>query len=241
MDLHRQPGTPQWELVEPHKRNKWQQRAAETNGWDTPANRISAIGLASTLTGLYLTTKKGFLPKAVGIGLLGFGRWQDLRDGKKAEETGTKSPMGEAVDASVDKAGIAAAVAANFKSHAIPTTEMVAHGAQQSGNAILTFIAKAKGNEIHPGLLGKLGTGGIWVSTGTHLVASAVGELGYETASKNLHTAGSVMNVASLAVNVAGMFMDYVPPAFGSNPDDIPDNTIQIFDRFSLVPKPSSI
>ncbi len=217
MNLHRTAEVPQWDLVEPHERNKWQIRAAETNGWDTPANRISALGLASTLTGLFLTTRKGVIPKVAGVGLVGIGRWQDIRDGKKAEETGTKSPTGEAVDAAIDKVGLAAALASNFVSKAVPTAEMAAHGAQQLiGNVLLTTIAKVRGNEIHPGFLGKSGTGLLWLSLGSHLSALAAQEAGFDDAAEKFRTAGTRFGGAALALNTAGMVVDYIPAAFGS-------------------------
>jgi phosphatidylglycerophosphate synthase len=217
MDLHRQDGVPEWETIQPDEWNEWQIRAHETNGWDTPGNRESLKGLIATTSGLYMLTRRSKLAKLLGVGLVGYGRYSDIKDGKKADATGTKSPLGESIDAGIDKVLIGFASASSIYTKAISTVEVTSIGVGQVANVVLTGIAKIRNREIHPGHAGKIGTFGLWAGIGSHSLANTLESFGADDLCKGFHKAGSVLTYAGVIVSGAGTVMDYIPAALGKN------------------------
>jgi phosphatidylglycerophosphate synthase len=159
MDLHRTADVPEWELVEADQWNEHQLRAFMTNGWDTPGNRVSAAGFGLSVVGLYYATKGDMTTAA---GLLAAGRVLDVVDGYVANATGTKSPKGEMVDASIDKVLLFGALVTLVSQDIIPVPIAIAVGAQNGLNVTATAIAKARGAEIHPVATGKYFTAMQW-------------------------------------------------------------------------------
>lgn len=104
MDLHRVDKKPDWQKVEMTQWNIWQKLAATTGGIVTIGNFFSVIGLVTVAVGLWLVLKyhAGLL---AGI-VLALGRICDLLDGWLADKTGTKSPLGELLDATFDKIAV---------------------------------------------------------------------------------------------------------------------------------------
>lgn len=100
MQLHRIEGASDWADVPLPKRNIWQHAAAATSGILTPGNIVSLLGLASIPWAIYLLGIRR--PLLAGVVLV-LGRACDLLDGYLADKTGTKSRLGEAVDATFDK------------------------------------------------------------------------------------------------------------------------------------------
>lgn len=76
----------QWESIPPDQWNKYQIRAAETHGIDTPGNRLTVLGASATALGLFAIKNDQI---ALGTALIVAGRGLDVKDGKKAAETGT--------------------------------------------------------------------------------------------------------------------------------------------------------
>ena len=217
MDLHRQAGVPEWETIPREQWNQWQRRANATNGWDTPGNRESLKGLIATTTGLYLMTRPEKIAKLSGVGLIGYGRYKDIKDGKKADETGTKSPLGESIDAGVDKVLIGLAAITAVSSKTINLGEVAITSAGQTANVALTGIAKIRNREIHPGIGGKVGTFGLWAGLGSHFLADTVSSFGSEQLASNLHKTGTILTYAGVLTSGLGTIVDYVPAALGSN------------------------
>src|SRR5579862_7066069 len=107
MNMHRAGAEGQWASVPPENQNPFQKVAAATKGIVTPGNAVSIAGAGLVATGLKnIATGE----TAKGVIQVGAGRAADLLDGTAAEATGTKSPIGEAVDVGVDKAELVAAV-----------------------------------------------------------------------------------------------------------------------------------
>lgn len=147
MDLHRAGKVPDWEKVEPEDRNIFQRVAAKTGGVATAANVITVGGAGLFLDGLYDYTQGN---KPVGFFKMLAGGFADAADGFVANITKTKSSLGEALDASLDKAKKAAALIALTATGVIPIVPALVVGGQQTANVIATGIAKKRGNEIHP-------------------------------------------------------------------------------------------
>src|SRR5690606_15766775 len=93
---------PEWELVPASRWTRIQKIAVRTRGVITPANIITALGLGIVLWGVGVLLREQYI---TGILLVAGGRLLDVVDGLVAEATHTKSPLGEMLDAAVDKIG----------------------------------------------------------------------------------------------------------------------------------------
>jgi len=148
MNLHRASRVPDWEKVEPSERNVFQKVAAATGGVVTPGNFLTAMGgvcVGSGLIDVYNgKTKRG--TKKIGIG-----RAFDIA----ADVTGTKSPLGEVFDATLDKVAMLGIVAV-FCKKGIISKRTAAHLVIQNGvNVVTTAVAKYNDVELHPSAMGK--------------------------------------------------------------------------------------
>ncbi|MDB5186368.1 MAG: hypothetical protein JWL85_891 [Candidatus Saccharibacteria bacterium] len=161
MNLHRASKKPDWEKLKARNRNYWQRLAARTNGIVTPGNVISALGFVLVLVGLVDIFNDQIFR---GVALIVIGRILDVVDGILADKTGTKSPLGEAVDASIDKIEIAAAIPVLVVKSVLMPWQAVLIALQHIGNAIFTGIAKLRKAEIHPSTSGKHFTAAQWVA-----------------------------------------------------------------------------
>lgn len=174
MNLHRADRVGQWESIPENKHNHWQKIAAKTDGKITPANAVSVAGGSLVLAGLH-DIYKGKTRK--GLVKVGIGRMADLADGTVAEKTGTKSPVGEAVDAGVDKALMAATVPVLMKREVLPPIAAGAIFAQNAASASVSVLAKRSGESLHPSKEGKLATFGQWTAIGLYSMASAARQM----------------------------------------------------------------
>jgi len=214
-NLHRQVGVPEWEAIPKEDWNEWQIRADATNGWDTPGNRESAKGFVATAVGLTCLTSSNVYVQAVSIGMIGYGRYKDITDGRVAHETGTKSPKGEAIDAGIDKVVTAGAVAVSVTTESVPIPELSLIGVQQGANIILAGIAKKRGREIHPGRGGKVGMFGIWLGFGLHFIGNTLKNSGLDQVGDILNYSGSIFTYAGVGMGAFSTVTEYIPAAFG--------------------------
>lgn len=212
MNLHRTGNVPQWETVAPEDRNVFQKVAARTKGVVTPANAVSAAGAVIVGSGLRDISKgrttKGVVKVAVGRGF-------DLGDGVTAEATGTKSPLGEAVDVVVDKGETAAALPVLVKADVLPKSTAGVIAAQNAANTAFSMIAKRRGVTLHPSKEGKWSTFGQWTSIGLHGLAAVARDQEYEGLARGLEVAGHISTVATAALGakaVAGYAQEALLP-----------------------------
>lgn len=214
---------PDWDKIDPSEWNTHQKRAAETNGWDTPGNRESAKGLIATSLGIIALSKEKYFTAAA---LLAYGRIKDLTDGKRAAETGTKSPLGEVVDASLDKGLITAIIPVLRSKNIINDLELACLAAQHGTSTVMTGITKKKGNEIHPTQSGKLSTGVEWLAIGTGVIGKGIEKAGFERTADIVNGIEKVTMTVGLALGgiaTAG----YVKDALFSQPA-VPPESAQI-------------
>ena len=155
-DMHRiSDRKADWERIPEEQWNEHQRRAAETNGWDTPGNRETIKGVAASFLGLAAIARD---QPEIGLASLFWGRMKDLKDGRVADATGTKSPKGEGLDAISDNVIGIAATGIFWKKGIISDGQAV----WMAGTVGLKFVgsglAKARGVEEHASRIGKIGT-----------------------------------------------------------------------------------
>ncbi|MBC7581473.1 CDP-alcohol phosphatidyltransferase family protein [Aeromicrobium sp.] len=170
MKLHRANGN-DWDEVAIADRTVWQRYAARTQGYITPANAVTIFGSFIALTGLYVLALD--VNTMLGVSLLLVGRLADLFDGVVADYTGTKSPIGEAVDATADKVVLAASVMTLWIIQLLPTAVFGFLALHAVYNVLLFGWALFTAQRLHPSRNGKLAAALEWVVV--LLFASALG------------------------------------------------------------------
>jgi len=201
MELHRASKQPDWEKVPQAEQRIVQKIAAKTAGVVTPGNAVSVAGLFLTHSGLIDIKRSQFLR---GTARVAVGRALDIADGYVADKTGTKSPLGEKVDATIDKILMADALWFLYKKDIIPTKAAILIGGQNMVNTVATAIATLRGNEIHSSREGKITTAMQWAAIGGYCLDTI--------AQSNIRYAADGMMVASTALG-AYVNVDYMQTA----------------------------
>ena len=194
MHLHQVTNSPDWSSTPRHKRNFWQRIAAKTNGVGTPGNILSIAGFVLVLIGLWIVVVHSLWE---GTFLVGFGRLADILDGIIAHRTGTKSPLGRAIDATLDKIGAVLALSVFALHNILPVWVAAAILLQNVANILVSIYAPWRRIFLNPSEAGKIATAGFWLT----IVVFVAGRL----------VAGSGMSVFTYPV----LFIAYVL-AFGS-------------------------
>lgn len=161
MDIHRTGKVADWYSVPEQARNRWQKIASATHGYLTPGNVVSFVGAIVTIWGLILVGREQF---AAGFVTVAAGRFCDILDGYVAHYTGTKSSLGEVVDAGFDKAVLFAAFATLIVADIVPFLLMLVLVVQQLIAAALGGYARVRHLHMHPSKLGKIATAGQWIA-----------------------------------------------------------------------------
>lgn len=170
LNLHRVGKTADWEEIEPASRNVFQRIAASTHGVLTPANVITVIGALITLWGA-AELLAGLWWLALGLLLLG--RVLDVADGFVAHRTGTKSALGELLDAMCDKVVTVLTVVALFLAHVAPTWLMGLLVLPHIIITVIVIVDRARGVKHHPSRLGKTTMLLAWIAIPLMLIVKA--------------------------------------------------------------------
>ena len=176
---------PDWELIPEENRNAFQNIAAQTNGIATVGNAITYIGYSLTNSGLsdvehgYSLAESGVLDLAELMTQKGnrknrVGRVLDIVDGIAADKTGTKSPLGEKIDAFADKILMLKALRTLHRTNSAPKSTIGAYLILGSVNAVSALEAKRKGKEIHTSKAGKIATVLAWHSITDSIAITAL-------------------------------------------------------------------
>jgi phosphatidylglycerophosphate synthase len=168
MNLHR-ADLPDWEKVPPPNRNGWQRLAARTNGVLAPANLISIVGALMAIWGLYRLTRGHIL---LGVSLILIGRAADILDGMIADLTKTKSPLGEAVDAAIDKIIIFVVAIVLIRQNLVPSNVGIVILLISAYISLLSLYTRWRKRKLHPSLLGKLSTAFAWIALALYLLVN---------------------------------------------------------------------
>jgi len=152
---HQSGNVADWQLVPASKRTRIQQIAAASRGVVTPANFLSFLGLAGVGVGLFYSTRHEW---TLGLVCIGLGRLADILDGIVAHHTGTKSPLGEAVDASFDKMAAFATLLVFGATGVIPWWLFGIVLVQNIANSMFGLLGRRWRVVVHPVATGKLAT-----------------------------------------------------------------------------------
>jgi cardiolipin synthase len=172
MNLHQASTRPDWVNTPKVKYNYWQRLAVATRGILTPANVISFGGLCVALFGLWLVTAGAIWQ---GTALVCVGRLADILDGVVADRTQTKSPLGEALDASFDKICSLAALVVFAAEGILPVWVALLIAVQNVTNVCIALIARTRRITLHPVRLGKLSVASFWASVALFVIAYLLG------------------------------------------------------------------
>lgn len=141
--------------------NGWQRLAKKTGGVITPGNLASFFGGVAAIYGLWVVMAGEIVN---GLIFLSIGRIADVADGVIAEYTKTKSPLGEIIDATIDKIIIAAALIVLGALQLIPWVILIFIALQNMANVISSILAKLRNKLLHPSRLGKVSAAFSWVT-----------------------------------------------------------------------------
>ncbi len=160
MNLHRINGVADWEHTPVAEHNYWQRLAVSTHGMVTPGNLTSLAGFLISLAGIVSLFYEAYWFALLAILV---GRCLDLLDGFLAEKTSTKSPLGELVDATVDKVITLAAVFSLYVLGLASGPLLLVLFAPQVLITVCTLIGRTQQVHLHPALTGKWSMALVWV------------------------------------------------------------------------------
>lgn len=201
MNLHRSEKIPDWKKEEVVDKNLFQGIAEATGGVLTPGNIASGTGLYLVYQGAKDLKNQKILSGTLKIGL---GRSMDFIDGMIADKTQTKSPLGEAVDATSDKLGVAILFPVLYRNNLVSKTKLNTVLAQNVLNTGFTLKAKKSNKEIHASKYGKLATASQWIFIGSSLMEKITLDYGMTKTSKVFNileniSFGSFLGLGSIA------------------------------------------
>ena len=169
MKLHRASNLPDWEKIPKKERNVWQQQAARTHSVLTPGNALTISGFLIAMAGLGAVGFKHYL---AGLILFIIGRSFDILDGLVAEKTGTKSPLGEKLDAGFDKLLTVIALVSLVVFSIIPIWVAALLIIVSFTITLPVYLSLKRQYVTHPARSGKLGMAALWLGICLYVLAS---------------------------------------------------------------------
>lgn len=171
MKLHRSESKPDWQAIDINSQNAWQRIAASTNGLVTPGNLVTLIGIGLVVWGLFDVLRENYWSGSV---LIIIGRLCDLLDGWLAESTGTKSPLGELLDASIDKLGTILTIVIFYIANLAPFWVLTLLLLPHIVIIAISIIARRNNVTLHPSRVGKVSMAALWVALFGLLIVRAL-------------------------------------------------------------------
>lgn len=159
MNLHRSASVAEWDLIPTEERKIFQKVAAVSGGILTPANVFSVLGFGLVLSGLHSVTQENY---KTGFTKIAVGRLMDIADGVVAEKTGTKAPLGEKLDATIDKLEVFVTLPILVNNDVMTKKIAGIFMANHLINAAISFYASKRNIPLHVSREGKLATLAQW-------------------------------------------------------------------------------
>jgi len=170
MKLHRATRKPDWARISQRRRNLWQRLASSTEGIVTWANLATVVGFVLVVAGLIALIQQRYW---LGVWILLVSRLCDIADGWLAELTGTKSPLGEALDAGFDKLSVLLALIILPAISIVPLWAVVVLVLPHLVIAGTSAVAIRRGKRLHPSRLGKISMALGWFTLGGFVLMKA--------------------------------------------------------------------
>ena len=139
----------------------WERLAAKTQGVVTPGNILTLTGGVVTLSGLWMLSAQQF---GAAFWAIGIGRVCDVLDGHVARLTRTASPIGEVLDAGMDKVVILVAGVILALEHTAPLAVLLVIITLQIIVAVLATAARLGHIQLHSSRVGKYSTFALWLA-----------------------------------------------------------------------------
>jgi phosphatidylglycerophosphate synthase len=189
----------EWELVPSDRWNLDQRIAAATHGVVTLANATTLLGAAITHNGIKdLATNH---PVRGTIKIMA-GRTADLLDGKIAQWRGTRSAVGAATDAGVDKLLLTDACLMLTRAHILPPHLTTATLIAQTRIMAKNTTIKQHGGEPNPNQHGKHAMFASWTAIGSYCLANVFETRQRPTLAKTCTTVALAAELAATAYSV---------------------------------------
>jgi phosphatidylglycerophosphate synthase len=148
-----------------------------------------------------------------GLLYIGLGRLADIADGYVAHATGTKSQIGEAVDATIDKLTILMSLVVFLATGILPLVAVAIIGLRNSINISLSVAARLQKQILHPSLAGKFAAATEWATVLLFILAAIANEQTWESLEMIMLTAAWAMLGVSLFIGVTAI-KDYAQDVF---------------------------
>lgn len=161
MKLHHSIGKPEWADISIPDRNITQRVAASTKSIVTPGNVLTVAGFGIVMVGLGYILKRHYWEGGIALAI---GRLFDIADGWIAEYSGTKSPFGELLDASLDKLGTFLSLGAFYAASVAPRLVLLALLLPYLIISLVVLVGLQKNTRLHPSRIGKLSMAFAWLS-----------------------------------------------------------------------------
>ncbi|GAC1388050.1 MAG: CDP-alcohol phosphatidyltransferase family protein [Candidatus Saccharimonadales bacterium] len=171
MQLHRSKNKPDWATVSRRQYNGWQSLAMRTYGIITPGNLLTTIGFLIVLLGLVFINQQQYILGGVALAV---GRLCDIADGWLAQETDTKSPLGELFDATADKVCTFMTLIVIVITKIAPLWIIVLIAIPHVLISIIAIIAALRHNRLHPSKIGKISMALAWLCLVSFVFNAAV-------------------------------------------------------------------
>lgn len=174
-----------------------QQIADVTHDAITPANVVSGLGFLAAVYGIR------HLDSWRGIVLTGTGFAADVIDGRIARATDTATPLGEKIDATLDKVKMGYLAVTLLQEERAPKGLVCGIITQNSLNASITLYDQYRNEEqqVHPVPAGKYGMFAQSSGLGLHAVGSKLAE-SRPAIGKAVKTLGSIVGYSGIALSL---------------------------------------
>ncbi|MGB4758928.1 MAG: hypothetical protein WBP26_02630 [Candidatus Saccharimonadales bacterium] len=154
---------------------------------------------------------------------MGYSRYKDLQDGKKADESDTKSPLGETLDAFVDNTLVAVGTPVFMKRGVLTTTEGLAMGGIVAAKFVGSGTAKMRKREMHASRAAKYGQFCQGLGVGSRLVWKTLDSLNIPA--RPVKKASDTVLWAGIALSAISS-VGYLASAFRRKPQASSENNM---------------